>query len=282
MRRYWFIALLLHAGLFTILLVRFDWWEMETPQAPAAIQAVVIDETKLQQPKNRTEEERARQEQQRIEKERLEQEQALKLKQQEIERQKAAQEEKRKREEQIKREKAEQQKKIELEKEKRRKEEEQRRKAEEEAKRKKLEQEKRKQEEAERKKAEAEKRRREAERKRREEALKSQLAAEEEFLEGEAQRKNQALIARYMARIRAKVESKWLEPPTARPGMSCEVRIRLSPSGEVLVVVTVTSSGNSVFDRSVEAAVQKASPLPLPSDPAILPGFPELKFNFKK
>jgi len=85
-----------------------------------------------------------------------------------------------------------------------------------------------------------------------------------------------------MAKIRAKVESRWLEPPTARPGMSSTVRIRLSPSGEVLVVVTVKSSGDGVFDRSVEAAVRKASPLPLPPDPGVLPGFPELKFNFKK
>lgn len=160
-------------------------------------------------------------------------------------------------------------------------EEEKKRKAEEEARRKKLEQEKREREEAERKRVEAEKRRA-AELKRREEALRSQLAAEEQYLQGEVQRKNQALIKRYMKRIESKVKSRWLEPPAARSGMSCILRIRLSPSGEVLVVATVKSSGDPVFDRSVENAVRKASPLPLPPDPAVLPGFPELNFNFKK
>ncbi len=306
MRRYWLIALLLHVALFTGLLVRFDWWKAEIPQAPAAIQATVVDETELPQPKNRAaDEEQAKRDQQEHEEERRKQE--LKLKQREIEKKrqeesahkKAAQEEKRKKEEQIKREQAQRQKRIELEKEKRRKieeqkrvEEEQRRKAEEqkrkqeEQRRKAKEEETRRkkieQEAAERKKAEAEKRRRAVERKRREDALKSQMAAEETFLEGETQRKNQVLIARYQRQIKTKVENKWLEPPAARPGMSCTVRIRLSPGGDVLVVATVKSSGDPIFDRSVEKAVQKASPLPLPPDPTILPGFPELNFNFKK
>ncbi len=296
MRRYWVIAALLHIGLFGVLMLRFDWWQSESPEAPAAIQATLVSAAELGSPgrKEKESQEALRKQEQAAE---LKRQQEAEKKRQE---QKKAEEEKRRQKEaQAKREEAERQKRIALE-EKRRKaeeekrkqaeearrkkaEEERRRKAEEEARRKKAEEEKRKRaEEARRKKAEEERRRREAERKRREAALKSQLEAEEAFLEGEAQRKNQVLIARYMARIRTKVESRWLEPPSARPGMSSTVRIRLAPSGEVLVVVTVASSGDSVFDRSVEAAVQKASPLPLPPDPTILPGFPELNFNFKK
>ncbi len=292
MKRYWFIAVLLHVALITLLLVKFDWWRSEPPQAPSAIQAVVVDGATLSRQERQSERDSAEQERKRVEQERHRQETAKKREQERL----REAEERRRKEHQLQREKAEQLKRIELEKQKLR-EQEQRRKAEE-AKRKKAEQEKRRLEEVERKKAEeekrrkaeearrrkaeAERRRKAAERKRREEALKSQLAAEEEFLEGEAQRKNQALVARYMARIREKVESRWLEPPTARPGMSCTVRIRLSSAGDVLVVVTTASSGDTVFDRSVEAAVQKASPLPLPPDPALLPGFPELKFKFEK
>ncbi len=293
MRRYWVLAALLHVGLIGALLIRFDWWQTETPGAPPAIQATLVNESELKSParvEKKRDEERQRQELERKRQQEAERKRQERLK---------AEEAKRRQEEQARREEAERQKRIALEKEKRRKaeeekrrkleeeerkraEEEKRRKAEAEKRRKAEEAKRRKAEEEKRKKAEAERKRREAERRRREEALKSQLAEEEAFLEGESRRKNQALIARYMAKIQAKVENGWLEPPTAKPGMSSTVRIRLAPSGEVLVVATVRSSGDSVFDRSVEAAVRKASPLPLPPDPNMLPGFPELNFNFKK
>jgi len=285
MRRYWVVAALLHVGLIGALLIRFDWWQTEPPGAPPAIQATLVNESELKPPA-RVEKKRD-EERQRPELERKRQQEAERKRQERLK----AEEAKRRQEEQARREEAERQKRIALEKEKRRKAEEEKRRKLEEEKRKKAEAEKRrkaeearrrKAEEEKRKKAEAERKRREAERRRREEALKSQLAEEEAFLEGESRRKNQALIARYMGKIQAKVENRWLEPPTAKPGMSSTVRIRLAPSGEVLVVVTVRSSGDSVFDRSVEAAVRKASPLPLPPDPNMLPGFPELNFNFKK
>jgi colicin import membrane protein len=42
--------------------------------------------------------------------------------------------------------------------------------------------------------------------------------------------------------------------------------VNLDPFGQVLSVRVVRSSGNAQFDRSAEAAVQKASPLPVPQD----------------
>ncbi len=293
MRRYLLIAVLLHVVVFTILMVRFDWWSSEPPQATAAIQAVVVDKLPQVEPPPAPQRERQQAEQREREQQRVLEEKRRQEQQKRIEEQKRIDAEKRRKEiELAERRKAEEEKRrkeIELaerrkaEEEKRKAEREKRKKAEEEARRRKAEQEKRKRaEEEKRKKAEAEKRRREAERKRREDELKSLLAAEEEFLEGEARRKNQAELARYIDRIRARVESRWREPPNVREGMSSSVRIRLSPSGEVLVVKTVQSSGDAVFDRSVEAAVRKASPLPLPSDTAILPDFPELIFKFIK
>ena len=42
----------------------------------------------------------------------------------------------------------------------------------------------------------------------------------------------------------------------------------------------VRSSGDPLFDRSVETAVLKASPLPLPTDASLFNHFREINFNF--
>jgi colicin import membrane protein len=59
------------------------------------------------------------------------------------------------------------------------------------------------------------------------------------------------------------------------------VRVRLVAGGEVLQATVVQSSGNAAFDRSVENAVYKASPLPIPDDKALFDYFRELEFKFR-
>ena len=81
--------------------------------------------------------------------------------------------------------------------------------------------------------------------------------------------------------IRAKVERNWLRPPgTGEQGLRCTVRVRLGASGSVLLVNVVRSSGNDSFDRSVEAAVRKADPLPMPRSERLLSQFREIEFVF--
>jgi colicin import membrane protein len=46
------------------------------------------------------------------------------------------------------------------------------------------------------------------------------------------------------------------------------------------LVSVVKSSGNIAFDRSVEAAVRKADPLPMPKSPRLLAKFRNLNFEF--
>jgi colicin import membrane protein len=43
----------------------------------------------------------------------------------------------------------------------------------------------------------------------------------------------------------------------------------------------VQSSGDPVFDRSVESAVYKAAPLPIPPDAALFTYFRQINFVFK-
>jgi len=149
--------------------------------------------------------------------------------------------------------------------------------------------EKKRQAEAKRK-HEEEQRRAEAERRKKEEAerrlaaeesLKQQIAAEERA-SAEAARAARAASAadKYKALIRQKVSRNWNRPAGTKTGLKCVVRVRLVPGGEVLQATVVRSSGDTVFDRSVENAVYKAAPLPLPPDPDLFDYFREIEFLF--
>ena len=73
----------------------------------------------------------------------------------------------------------------------------------------------------------------------------------------------------YIAQIRDKIERNWIRPPGVAPGLEANVRIAQIPDGEVVQVEIITSSGNAAFDRSIEEAVLRSSPLPLPKDPSL-------------
>ncbi len=141
---------------------------------------------------------------------------------------------------------------------------------------------KRKQDET-RQKAAADKKRQEAaaakQQQDAERALKQQLAVEEGAMKNNA--RNQGLIDQYKAAIQQRVQSSWLKPPGTQPGMQCTVLVNLIPGGDVAGVRVVVSSGDAAFDRSVENAVRKAAPLPLPPDPTLFDSFRELRLIFK-
>lgn len=64
----------------------------------------------------------------------------------------------------------------------------------------------------------------------------------------------------YSAMIRQAVAGHWSRPPSARSDMQVELAIRLLPTGELVGVDVVKSSGNAAFDRSAQRAVEKAAP----------------------
>ena len=105
-------------------------------------------------------------------------------------------------------------------------------------------------------------------------ALQEQLRAEQ----GLARAKS--ALAEFIPYIQDKVQRNWLRPPGSPQGLACLVKVRLIPGGEVASVNVIRSSGDPVFDRSVESAVLKASPLPLPSDATLFNHFREINFNF--
>ncbi|MEL6710660.1 MAG: cell envelope integrity protein TolA [Pseudomonadota bacterium] len=119
-----------------------------------------------------------------------------------------------------------------------------------------------------RQRAEAERQREIAER---EQALQAQYAAVQQ----------QAEVIRVSQLIQRKVARYWRRPP-GLTGLMCRVRVRLGETGSVLSVVITESSGQSSFDQSVEKAVWKADPLPMPEAEALRadPSFREHIFVF--
>jgi len=114
-----------------------------------------------------------------------------------------------------------------------------------------------------------------------ESALQEQLAAEEKQRQAVREVRALAEADRFKALIRQKVSRNWVRPPSAEKGLECVVHVRLVPGGEVIDAKVVRSSGNAAFDRSVENAVYKATPLPLPADKQLFEYFRELEFIFK-
>ena len=114
-----------------------------------------------------------------------------------------------------------------------------------------------------------------------EQSLQEQLAAEEKQRADAAQAARAATIVdKYIPLIRQRVSHSWNSPVGIAKGLKCVVHVRLTPGGEVLSATVVRSSGNGIFDRSVEYAVYKAAPLPLPEDPTLFDNFREIEFVF--
>ena len=64
------------------------------------------------------------------------------------------------------------------------------------------------------------------------------------------------------ATIRASVINRWTRPPSARNGMVSILSIQLVPTGEVVGVSVLQSSGNTTFDRSAMTAVERTGRFP--------------------
>jgi colicin import membrane protein len=68
----------------------------------------------------------------------------------------------------------------------------------------------------------------------------------------------------YQLGIYELVRQNWSRPPSARNGMSAKLLVELIPTGEVVAVSVVESSGSTAFDRSAEQAVRRARRFEVP------------------
>jgi len=118
--------------------------------------------------------------------------------------------------------------------------------------------------------------------KRQEEAdrlLQQQLAKEHQQLMAAKQQEINNELLRYTLLIKQSISQHWNVPETASPNLFCVLFIRLSDRGQVLTVQLVKSSGDPLLDRSAEAAVYKASPLPVSNNPEIMEKLREIRLT---
>jgi len=66
-------------------------------------------------------------------------------------------------------------------------------------------------------------------------------------------------ISYYSNLIRDQVIINWKQPSSAKKGMSAEILITLVPTGEIIQVKLIKTSGNQAFDSSTLNAIQKVS-----------------------
>lgn len=64
----------------------------------------------------------------------------------------------------------------------------------------------------------------------------------------------------YLQLIQGRLSQNWSRPPSARLGMQTLIELRLVPTGRIVGVKILQSSGDIAFDRSVEQAAFKAAP----------------------
>lgn len=88
-----------------------------------------------------------------------------------------------------------------------------------------------------------------------------------------------SVVGQYRDQISAKVRGNTRLPDNLKGNPEVRCLVKLLPTGEVLSVRVTKSSGNPAYDDAVVRAIEKSSPLPLPSDRAARAAFvPELSF----
>jgi colicin import membrane protein len=122
--------------------------------------------------------------------------------------------------------------------------------------------------------------------------LREELAREQQLLAAERERqaiKDQlardaaaarfAAIAGWVDKVRAKIRGNIVLPPDLKGNPEALFLVTQLPTGEVLQVRLVISSGHTAYDEAVLRAILKSSPLPKPDSPGVFER--ELKLTFR-
>lgn len=267
------LALVVHLGVGLLLVVgTWNWQPFERDNPPVRVTLVDQGPTVAEREEQEQREEEARRqeelERQREEAERQRQEELERQREEEAERQRQEELE-REREEEAERERREQERREQA-----RREAEERRQAEEER-RQRQEERERELEEVRRQREEARERREEQERRLQELADRREAEEDERQLEEEAERlrlareqaaeqaRRATLGEEYVSTIEELVTRNWIRPPTASPGLQCDVKVVQIPGGEIIDATIVSPcNADEASRRSITAAVMRVGELP--------------------
>jgi colicin import membrane protein len=267
------LAGLLHALILAAMLFALDFTRPSRPAVPLAINASLVSEAdmarapQVEEPPPQVEPEPDPEPpqpdpavQQRIEAERLKRQQDLEQEQERIRQQQVVEQQR------LEQETEERRKREEAERQRQQREADERRKREEaELERQRQEAEKKRQEDIERQRLENERRRREAEEAEQMRQFEAEVADEQRRLDA----MNSGELDRYIFAIQRRIQQAWVPPASAMPGLKCIVQVRQVPGGQVTGVTITSCNGDAAVQRSIEAAVYRASPLPEPDNPAL-------------
>jgi colicin import membrane protein len=114
---------------------------------------------------------------------------------------------------------------------------------------------------------------------RQERQLRELLAAQKADAARKASAARASALGDYIGRIQAKVRGNWILPQDLQGNPEAIFHVTQLPTGEVLHIKLLKSSGNPAYDDAVHRAILKSSPLPLPSDKALFDR--ELKLTFR-
>ncbi len=98
---------------------------------------------------------------------------------------------------------------------------------------------------------------------------KRQQAERELALKAQEEKRITGIIDRYKSLILSAISQNWIVPGNVDKSLSSKFEIKLSPTGQVLSVRLLRSSGDAVLDRSARMAIFKAQPLPVPNMPEV-------------
>jgi len=107
------------------------------------------------------------------------------------------------------------------------------------------------------------------------------LAAAKQAQDAANQQRMAGEVDRYKALILNAIRDRWILPENVDPSRSSQFVIRLAPTGSVLDVRLTRSSGDSLLDRSAQAAIYKASPLPVPTEATAFNMFREISLTVR-
>ena len=101
--------------------------------------------------------------------------------------------------------------------------------------------------------------------------LQSQIAQEgaRESAQARESTQNRQAMTTFDALIQQRVRRAWALPPNISSDMVVTLEIDLLPTGEVLSVRLLRSSGHGALDRSALDAVRRVGRLPVPDDPQL-------------